>query len=68
MHQTNFFDSLRGTWWAQIREDSDHRVFKPGRRFLVVEERGEILGCWKDGIKPPLGTVTILHRKYLERI
>jgi hypothetical protein len=76
MGQLSFFAQLRepGERWVQVREDSGHRVYEPGDRFLVVEdgeERNGYLLCWKDG-QPPSGYPRIrgfvIHEKYIEEV
>ncbi|MBN1658006.1 MAG: hypothetical protein JXA93_06365 [Anaerolineae bacterium] len=55
---------LPGSYWITIGQG--HRVFTPGTRFLVVEERGIYLLAWRDGIRPPVeGNGTVIHRRFV---
>ena len=55
---------LPGSYWITIGQS--HRVFTPGARFLVVEERGAYLLAWRDGVRPAVaGNGTVIHRRFV---
>lgn len=68
--QTDFlatFDQVNpppGSYWITISQG--HKVFRPGTRFLVVEERGIYLLAWRDGVRPPVeGNGTVIHCRFV---
>ena len=56
---------LSGSRWITIGQG--HKVFRPGTRFLVVEERGAYLLAWRDGVRPAgKGDGTVIHRRFVD--
>lgn len=69
--QLNFFDIVAGEnggRWVKIRQDSAHRVYRPGEVFLVVERQSDgFFLCWRNGIEPHRGCLgTLIHERYVE--
>ena len=70
MNQTSFLLQVDqanpppGSYWVTVGEG--HMVYKPGDRYLVVQEVDEWLLCWKDGARPSGRTLgTYIHRRYI---
>jgi len=68
--QTSFLDVADqanpppGSYWIVVGEG--HKVHPPGTKFLVIEEQGDWLLCWRDGKRPVIdGTGTILNRRFI---
>jgi len=71
LEQSSFLDSVDqanippGAYWVTIGEG--HRVYRPGERFLVVDEPWEDwLLAWRDGQMPPERVLgSLIHRQYV---